>query len=321
MISLLNYGIEYVDNLYRESIRGGMTEDMKANDVRDEMAHTKIAVQAGGEKEIFSPTHYESYIQIYKDPKTAIEKYARYKFLNKKVKENSPMTEAEEKELDKLERLETLALQFDNAHNYMIEKDNYNQQDIDYAFRLHDKETKGLQTADEFQGRNDVNEDVRDKYRSASGIYITLFMNKFFRDLKEQWMKDPEEGGVAATDCMKFSIVQTWLDKYLSDRVKRNKNGFEMIIRGLYRSMKAAAPDSEVDEQGLLDRLADMIMQICINRNFEGDYSSKGSMGYISLSSAILSMVKKNSFEFTKLVSKMFQNCDLADSGLELRGL
>ena len=157
------------------------------------------------------------------------------------------MTEAEEKELDKLERLETLALQFDNAHNYMIEKDNYNQQDIDYAFRLHDKETKGLQTADEFQGRNDVNEDVRDKYRSASGIYITLFMNKFFRDLKVQWMKDPEEGGVAATDCMKFSIVQTWLDKYLSDRVKRNKNGFEMIIRGLYRSMKAAAPNSQVD--------------------------------------------------------------------------
>ena len=85
--------------------------------------------------------------------------------------------------------------------------------------------------------------------------------------------------------------------------------------------MKAAAPNSEVDEQGLLDRLADMIMQICVNRNFEGDYTPKGSMGYISLSSAILSIVKKNSFEFTKLVSKLFQNCDLEESGMELRGL
>ena len=320
MISLLNYGIEYVDDMYRNSVRGGMTEDMKANDIRDEMVHTKITVQAGGKKEIFSPTHYESYIQIYKDPKTAIEKYARYKELKKKETDKSPMTKAEKKELSTLARLETLALQFDNAHNYMLEKDAYNQQDIDYAFRLHDRETKGLQTAAEFRGGKDVNEAVRDNYKSASGIYITLFMNKFFRDIREQWMKDPEEGGIADEDGMKFSVVNTWLDKYLSDRVKRKKNGFEMIVRGLYRSMKAAAPNREVDEQALLDKLADVILQICINRNFEDDMEPKASKGYVSLSSAILTIAQNNSCEFTKLVSKMFQNCDLEDSGMELQG-
>ena len=91
-------------------------EGMEANDIRDEMVHTKITVQAGRKKEIFSPTHYESYIQIYKDPKTAIERYARYKDLKKKETEKSPMTKADKKELSTLSRLESLALQFDNAH-------------------------------------------------------------------------------------------------------------------------------------------------------------------------------------------------------------
>jgi hypothetical protein len=230
------------------------------------------------------------------------------------------MSDAEKKELSTLDRLEDLAQDFDNAHNYMLDKDNYNQQDIDYAFRLHDKETKGLQTAAEFQGGEDINEAVRDDYRSASGIYITLFMNKFFRDLKEQWMKDPDEGGIAENDGMKFPIVRTWMDKYLSDRVKRNKNDFKMIVRGLYRSMKAAAPNSEVDEQNLLNRLADVIMHTCVNRNFENDYSSKASKGLVSLASAVTSMVKNKSYEFTKLVSDMFLNCELEGSGMELHG-
>lgn len=279
-----------------------------------------LKVRADGKEESFTPTHYESYIQIEKDPKTAIEKYKRYKELNKKRKDKTPMSDAEKKELGTLDRLEDLAQDFDNAHNYMLDKDDYNQQDIDYAFRLHDKETKGLQTAAEFHGGEDINEAVRDDYKSASGIYITLFMDKFFRDLKEQWMKDPDEGGLPENDCMNFPIVRTWMDKYLSDRVKRNKKGFEMIVRGLYRSMKAAAPNSEVGEQDLLNRLADVIMHTCVNRNFENDFSPKAGWGLVSLASAVIFMAKNKSFEFTKMVSDMFLNCELEGSGMELRG-
>jgi len=129
-----------------------------------------------------------------------------------------------------------------------------------------------------------------------------------------------DEGGLPENDCMNFPIVRTWMDKYLSDRVKRDKKGFEMIVRGLYRSMKAAAPNSEVGEQDLLNRLADVIMHTCVNRNFENDISPKAGWGLVSLASAVIFMAKNKSFEFTKMVSNMFQNCDLEDFGLQMQG-
>ena len=85
------------------------------------------------------------------------------------------MTLAEAKELKTLERLEDPALDFDRSHNYMLDKNSYKQQDIDYAFQLHNKETNGLQKADEVgPGGNDVNTGVRDQYGSASGMELRI---------------------------------------------------------------------------------------------------------------------------------------------------
>ena len=114
------------------------------------------------------------------------------------MEDDDHITYDEAMELRKLERMEDLAEEFDNSHNYMAEKDAYSQQDIDYAFRLHDKEIKGLQTKEEFgRDEDDVNAPVRDEYKSASGIYITIFMDKFFKDLKDEWMKDEKQGGIS----------------------------------------------------------------------------------------------------------------------------
>lgn len=80
MISLLNYGINYVDKLYRFSSRSG-NDTRNITDTREKLNFSNITVRADGKQTDFTPTHYESYIQIYKDPKTAIEKYARLKEL------------------------------------------------------------------------------------------------------------------------------------------------------------------------------------------------------------------------------------------------
>ncbi len=347
MISLLNYAIEYVDELYQKCIRGGSTiEDGEVilDDIREEMTNRMISVKAGEEDASFTPTHYESYIQIYKDPETAIKKYNRLKVLREKKKNSGNWTKSkvstlkhkiqstfnaedetlltfeEARELNTLERLEDLALDFDRSHNYMLEKNSYKQQDIDYAFQLHNKETNGLQKADEVQpGKNDISQDVRDKYKSASGIYITLFMNKFFSDLKEQWMKDPDEGGISLDEAGNPPAVYKWMDKYLSDRIKRKKNGFEMLVKGIYRSIKSNDPNKIVEEKEVMDRLSNMILEICINRNFEGDYEAKAVRGYLNLSSAITMIPNNKSSEYTKLVSDLFHKCDLEDSGLELQ--
>ena len=347
MISLLNHAINYVDDLYQKSARGGSRiEDntLIVNDIRDEMTRKTFTVRAGGKETTFTPTHYESYIQIYKDPKTAVKNYKRLKVLREKKKtsgawtksmgsvlkhkiqskfnleDETQMTLAEAKELQTLERLEELALDFDRSHNYMLEKNSYKQQDIDYAFQLHNKETNGLQKEDEVgPGENDVNTGVRDHYGSASGIYITLFINKFFPDLKEQWMKEPDEGGISYNDAGNMQAVYQWMDKYLSDRIKRKKDGFEMLVKGIYRSINANDPDKIVEEKEVMDKLSNVILEICINRNFEGDGEPKAVRGYLNLSGAITMIPQNKSFEYTKLVSALFHKCNMAASGLELQ--
>ena len=235
MMSLLNYGINYIDKLYRLTSRTG-NNSKNITDTREKLNLSTITVRANGNEADFTPTHYESYIQIYKDPKTAIEKYARLKELRAKkkastwtsgflniqgrklksklgIENDEQITYEEALELRKLERMEDLAEEFDKSHSYMTEKDAYSQQDIDYAFRLHDKETKGLQTASEFsRGEKDINEGVRDNYKSASGLYITIFMEKFFKDLKDQWMKNEDEGGISEADAKNRRSLETgWM--------------------------------------------------------------------------------------------------------------
>ena len=88
LISLLNYAVRYVDNLYENTSHGGFTvtdgENVRVDDIRENMTHSKITVKAGEKDVQFTPSHYESYIQIYKDPKTAVEKYKRLLELRKK---------------------------------------------------------------------------------------------------------------------------------------------------------------------------------------------------------------------------------------------
>ena len=113
--------------------------------------------------------------------------------------------------------------------------------------------------------------------------------------------------------------VYKWMDKYLSDRIKRKKNGFEMLVKGIYRSIKSNDPNKIVEEKEVMDRLSNMILEICINRNFEGDYEAKAVRGYLNLSSAITMIPNNKSSEYTKLVSDLFHKCDLEDSVLELQ--
>ena len=266
LISLLNYGIDYVDNLYVKSVRAGKLEKNNFTDVRDALTLEKYTVKAGPEQEAeeadFSPTHYESYIQIYKDPKTAIAKYNRLHVLREKKKQRGKWTDNmfksqvhrmqsafntedqedltydEAVELAKLERLEELALQFDNAHNYMLEKEQYSQQDIDYAFRMNYMEKNGTEKKAPVQ-KNRSQEDFRDKYQSASGIYISLFMDKIFHGLKEKWMGGKDTGGLSTEAMRDDALVNKWFDDFFMDRVKSKQKEFWMIIRGLYRAMES----------------------------------------------------------------------------------
>ena len=319
LLSLMTFGIRYIDDLYAESIRGGDRQDEVTN-IRDKLRFTKISVKAGDKQTEFTPSRYESYIQIYKDPETAVAAYARYKELKDKKDKNKAdpennegLTKAEAKEFEKLDKLDDLAQEFDLSHRYMAEKDEYNQQDIDYAFQLQDKETKGLD-----MNNQDTNE-VVEKYSTAGGIYITIFMNKFFKDMKEMWLKEPGEGGISIEQAKDPANVSAWLDDYLSERVNRKKDEFEMIVKGIYRSLKANADaGQEIKDEDVLKKLKDVIQKTSIDPNFSSDPKEspegrKENMGAMNLQFSIYKITKDETFQFTAMVKKMIANCRTED--------
>ena len=70
----------------RKSVQSMGNEAANVELLNDILTLSTLKVRADVKEESFTHTHYESYIQIYKDPKTAIEKYKRYKELKKKTK-------------------------------------------------------------------------------------------------------------------------------------------------------------------------------------------------------------------------------------------
>ena len=328
LISLLNFAVRYVDDLYGQSIRGGEKHD-EITDIRENMTHSVITVKAGDAKEEFTPTHYESYIQIYKTPEKAVAAYARYKKLKEKkrqsggwvgdkvselghkiqsklgLEDSEKFTLAESKEYKKLRSLEDLAHQFDLSHRYMTEKDQYSQQDIDYAFRLQDKEVKGLDMNDR-ETSNTVNQ-----YKTAGGIYITMFMNQIFKDLKDTFMKSADEGGGPDEPAANLKAVKAWFDKYLTERANQKKTEFNKIVIGIFRSVKSAGPaGKEVKEEDVLEKLVDVITNTCIDKNFSGgSYEIKSGQGLMSLAISIQSILDNKGSQFAKLVRSMINQC------------
>ena len=321
LLSLMTYGIRYIDDLYAESVRGGDRQDEVTN-IRDKVEFTKIKVKAGDKQAEMTPSRYESYIQIYKNPEAAVAAYTRLKELNdKKDKHDADpdnfegLTSAESKEFEKLDKLDDLADEFVLSHRYMTEKNEYSQQDIDYAFQLQYKETNGLD-----MNNRDTNA-VVEKYSTAGGIYISIFMNKFFKDLKETWMKEPDEGGISMEETKDTANVQTWLDDYLSDRVNQKKDGFGMIVKGIYRSLKAAAPaGQEIKDEDVLKKLAEVIEKTSIDPYFSSipDMSPEGekeNMGAMILQYSIKKVTEDKKFNFNAMVKNMIDDCKSEDKG------
>lgn len=196
------------------------------------MSEKVNTVKAGGKTAVFSGTHYESYLQIFKTPEKAVANYARYLELNDREKREQPLSDAEKKELAKLKRTETLAKDFDNSHNYMLDKERYRQQDIDYAFALGEKERQGGARGDLFE-----------RHRSASDVYKASILEKIFRGFKERITKSPEEGGMSAVNIDPNELTN-WLDEDMSTAAAKKMADMRMILIGLKKSLGETDQDS-----------------------------------------------------------------------------
>ena len=222
MISHLNEAILRLDYAYATVSDDILLGSGDLGSLRQEMNHAGYSISAGGKEVVMSPSLYEAYLQIFKTPEAAVKNYARYIELWKKDKDRIRLSDPEKKELEKLQRVRGVALDFDRSHRYMLEKKNFSQQDIDYAFELHNKEINNARSPE-----------LTNDHLFASDIYQSLFLEKVFPGLKGRFSSASDD----AEEDPKMNL-NSWLDDDLAKSVKKNKEEMTKFAKGAVKNVK-----------------------------------------------------------------------------------
>ncbi|MBQ6505518.1 MAG: hypothetical protein IJI57_16555 [Flexilinea sp.] len=227
MISLLSRAAQYIDGLYAQTDYGADVDGDLGN-IRSADKTMEYSVTAGDYEAMMTPSHYESYLQIYKSPQRAVKEYAEYRELKQIRDENTrKLTKEEKKKLEKAERIDKLADQFDLSHNYMLEKGSYTQQDVDYAFDLHTKENAG-----------DANGAILAK--SSGNVYKSLILEKIFGGMKQRYLNH-----ISLEDSGDMNTVKAWLENDMLECVKRKKDDVMAVLRAMKRNAEIPDPDKD----------------------------------------------------------------------------
>lgn len=225
LIALLNKGVEVLDETYRAKMKDRKNAGDLGNN-RESMMRDAQTVSAGGKTVYMTGTHYESYLQIYNTPEKAVANYYRLTELNRRNINDGDLSKREKSELAKLQRIEKLAKDFDNSHNYLLDKQGYRQQDIDYAFSLGVKERQGGAAGTLFSNHS-----------TASDIYKASFMEKIFGGMQDRLKATFDNEHLTLAQVGQPAYLAEWLDKDMNTAAVKNMNGMRMIITGLKRSL------------------------------------------------------------------------------------
>ena len=221
--------------------------------LRQEMTKYGYMITSGDKKAGMTPSLYEAYLQIFKTPREAVKQYARFMELRDKPSKGEELTDAEKKEFGKLNRIRTLAGDFDRSHRYMLEKDSYSQQDIDYAFDLQKKEKDGAQSPQ-----------MSENHLFASNIYQSLFFEKIFGGMKERFLQASQEN-----DQKSGSELRRWLDTDMANCVKQKRDEMTKIVRAVIKDIKYP------NEENVLSEVWILILSRWINRLFNTQEEEK----------------------------------------------
>ncbi len=301
MISLMNHGIRRLDEIYSLQDQGqNAAGDLK--DIRSQMANTKIQVRSGNTVVEISPSHYESYLQIFKTPRAAVAAYAKFKRLERKTR----LTKEEQKELDKCEKIDYLADDFDKSHNYLLEKDKYSQRDVDYVFQLHKKERVG-------EGANSLG--VKD-YKSASAIYMSLLFDNIFGNLRSKWTRDAKKRGNDLKNPGNAGSEKAWLDTYLNDNLKKHREEMTTILREIKRA--AEQPDEDNIFESFTEYLSKSWLAHMFSREYFKPQEIELKTGAASAVEGYNLLMEDNTAAFPKtikdLIRRIFDGDDLIEA-------
>ncbi len=231
LLSTMQIALRMLDKLYKEQDKSSARGDLGT--LRENMTALAYTVKVGDNLEVMmTPTHYESYLQIYKTPEAAVRAYQRFRELqverdghdsNLKTWKNPKKWSSKKlDEWNRLSRNEELARQYDQSHRDMLNKDGFPQADIDYAFRLRKMEQSGNVKA---------TGDMYSDYASAAMTYIAIFFEKIFGGMRDTAKRDPKSGGIPKDADVQIGAM--WLNDYLTRRTQTKMKGMAAILRGI----------------------------------------------------------------------------------------
>ena len=249
-INLLNHGINAVNDAYAANGEKDLTgADSDLRKLTDEFGRKEYSFTNNGKTSTLTASQYEAWLQVYKTPQAALEKYYRYGLLKNKCQSHSATPE-EKKELQTLSRVKDLALDFERSHRYMMNREKYSQQDVDYAFSLEKKERQGDFSSDMFeQNWNDPTmATMKNPNASASATYQMLIMKGVFGGMKDRFTKKFDKG-------YEPKDMHDWINDDILDCIRNHGEEMATIIRGMMHA--ADKPDKrqlQSDFSSLLTR-------------------------------------------------------------------
>ena len=211
----------------------------------DKKAYTVNFIDKDGKRTTtkIPPGIYEGYLMMGKTPANAIKEYQRLSELKKK--KTKELTDKEKAEKAKLRRFYALAENFASANRYLLEKDNYSEKDLNYAFSELPKMEKAAGSGERITG-DLVNT------KSASATYQGVILEKVFggfSDLNLNEITDTNE-------------VKQKLDDYTQERLTANEALAEQIL-------KAYVKDKEGSAKELTENFINLIGNVCIIPAYE----------------------------------------------------
>ena len=289
LISLVNWGHQLVDYFYL-NIRRGKNNPGELGDIRGEMRYNTFEVGAGDKVAVFTPTLYEAYLQIYKTPEAAVKNKARYDELSDKLNDGDDLTAAENKEMKKFERLERTVEAFKTSHDYLLEKDTFSPQDVQYIFNLQAKEKQGVESEAFSEGK------------TSAQIYQSLLFEKVFGGMKERFLsqEDFKNDGEPSTELL--NELKKWLDNELEQSANRKFSNLITLMTG----MKRAMPDPTKDEmvrQFYMNMRTVWIDRIFDLKNFKSEFQYAAGI----LPRKFSEIMGDQGSKFRKVVDKVIQ--------------
>ncbi len=180
---------------------------------------------------------------------------------------------------------------FANAHNYMLEKDAFSQQDVDYVYELRSKEKKNAESDAFINGQ------------TSSSIYESLFFEKKFGGMKQRFESQEKFKNVQEMTPNLMNDLIKWLDDDLSKCCEGRKfNKLITVMTGMERAMKTPTKEE------MLGQLQENMQNGWIARIFKTDGSNREYESVNLIMPTIFSQIMEDAgSKFRKKADKFIQ--------------